>query len=121
MQSRLTENLPSHAEVVEVGPRDGLQSEQKGIPTEDKIHMVNMLSKAGLSRIEVTSFVSPKWVPQLADADAVMRAIDRHEGVHYSVLTPNMKVLHDDLGKLPRRSLTCGIPSQKTSTDVRSS
>lgn len=84
--------MPQHAEIVEVGPRDGLQSEQQSIPTETKIRMIDMLSKSGLSRVETTSFVSPKWVPQLADADAVMRAIERHEGVEYSVLTPNMKV-----------------------------
>eukprot|EP00892_Ulva_mutabilis_P006103 jgi/Ulvmu1/3865/UM018_0084.1 len=83
--------MPSHAQVVEVGPRDGLQSESASIPAGAKVRMVNMLSNSGLSRVEVTSFVSPKWVPQLADADEVMRTIDRRQGVQYSVLTPNMK------------------------------
>lgn len=96
LQAIATDYMPSHAQVVEVGPRDGLQSERIGIPTDLKVRMVNLLSLSGLSRIEVTSFVSPKWVPQLADADEVMKTIDRHEGVQYSVLTPNMKVLAND-------------------------
>jgi len=74
----------------EVGPRDGLQNEAAQVPTDQKIALVNMLSATGLSRIEVTSFVSPKWVPQMADAAEVMAGIDRRRGVEYSALTPNI-------------------------------
>ena len=77
--------------IFEVGPRDGLQNEQRIIPTADKILLVNMLSKSGLSRIEVTSFVSPKWVPQMADASEVLQGITRNTGVSYAALTPNMQ------------------------------
>jgi hydroxymethylglutaryl-CoA lyase len=75
----------------EVGPRDGLQNEPRPIPTADKIALVDMLSAAGLTRIEVTSFVSPRWVPQLADAAEVMAGITRRPGVTYAALAPNMK------------------------------
>lgn len=77
--------------IVEVGPRDGLQNEREEIPTERKIELVDALSNCGLKRIEVTSFVSPKWVPQLADAVDVMSGITRCPGVSYSVLAPNLK------------------------------
>ena len=77
--------------VYEVGPRDGLQNEAVQIPTAHKIELVNRLSAAGFSRIETTSFVSPKWVPQLADAADVLSGIDRRHGVVYSALTPNLK------------------------------
>lgn len=77
----------------EVGPRDGLQNEAKWIATADKIRLVDMLSAAGLARIEVTSFVSPKWTPQLADAAEVMAGINRAPGVAYAVLTPNLRAL----------------------------
>jgi isopropylmalate/homocitrate/citramalate synthase len=77
----------------QVGPRDGLQSEPDLVPTSVKTHLVDMLSETGLKHIEVTSFVSSKWVPQLADGAEVMDQIQRREGVTYSALTPNMKVL----------------------------
>ncbi len=77
--------------VYEVGPRDGLQNEAARIPTEDKIRLVDLLSATGLRRIEVTSFVSPKWVPQLADAAEVMAGITRAPGVVYATLTPNLR------------------------------
>lgn len=77
--------------VHEVGPRDGLQNEVVQVPTDVKIDLVNRLSEIGLAHIEVTSFVSPKWVPQLADASVVMESIQRLPGTCYSVLTPNMK------------------------------
>jgi hydroxymethylglutaryl-CoA lyase len=83
--------MPDRVEIVEVGPRDGLQNEARLIPAADKIALVNLLSQAGFSRIEVTSFVSPKWVPQLADAAEVMAGIIRRPGVTYAVLTPNLK------------------------------
>jgi len=75
--------------IVEVGPRDGLQNESRPIPTEAKIAFVDALSEAGYEEIEVTAFVSPKWVPQLADAEEVLREIRRREGVLYSALVPN--------------------------------
>ncbi|WP_428423730.1 hydroxymethylglutaryl-CoA lyase [Pararhizobium sp.] len=77
--------------IVEMAPRDGLQNEKVLIETQDKIRLVDMLSGCGFERIEVTSFVSPKWVPQLADAAEVMAGIIRRPGVRYSVLAPNMK------------------------------
>jgi isopropylmalate/homocitrate/citramalate synthase len=87
--SSIFASLPKRVTVVEVGPRDGLQNESALIPTEVKVRFVDALSGAGLPVIEVTSFVSPKSIPQLADADDVMRAIDRKPGVRYPVLVPN--------------------------------
>lgn len=78
-------------EIFEMGPRDGLQNEKRQIPTAEKIALVDLLSQAGFRRIEVTSFVSPKWVPQMADAAEVMAGIMRRPGISYAVLTPNMK------------------------------
>lgn len=78
-------------EIFEVGPRDGLQNEKRLIPAADKIALVDLLSQAGFRRIEVTSFVSPKWVPQMGDAAEVMAGITRAPGISYAVLTPNMK------------------------------
>jgi len=75
--------------IVEVGPRDGLQNEQAQIPTETKVSFVDALSEAGYDEIEVSAFVSPKWVPQLGDAEAVFQRIHRREGVIYSALVPN--------------------------------
>ncbi len=77
--------------IFEMGPRDGLQNEKKLIDTADKIKLVDLLSACGFSKIEVTSFVSPKWVPQLADAAEVLAGITRHEGISYAALTPNMR------------------------------
>ena len=77
--------------IVEVGPRDGLQNEPNFVPTEAKISFVNALSETGARDIEVTAFVSPKWVPQLKDATEVMHGIEKKEGVAYSVLVPNMR------------------------------
>ncbi|MCC0077225.1 MAG: hydroxymethylglutaryl-CoA lyase [Rhodobacter sp.] len=78
-------------EIFEVGPRDGLQNEKRPIPTAEKIALVDLLSGAGFRRIEVASFVSPKWVPQMADSGAVLAGIRRAPGVSYAALTPNMK------------------------------
>jgi hydroxymethylglutaryl-CoA lyase len=75
----------------EVGPRDGLQVEERFVPTEDKVALVNALSAAGLAKIEVTSFVSPKAIPQLRDAEIVLREITRRPGVVYSALVPNVR------------------------------
>ena len=82
---------PSRVKLVDVGPRDGLQNEKEPVPAAVKIELVHRLQEAGLRDIEVTSFVSPKWVPQMADAADVMAGIQRKAGVRYSVLTPNMK------------------------------
>ena len=83
--------LPSKVKLVEVGPRDGLQNEKQQVPASVKVELVHRLQDAGLTEIEVTSFVSPKWVPQMADAASVMAGIKRKNGVRYSVLTPNMQ------------------------------
>ena len=83
--------MTDYVEIFEMGPRDGLQNEKRLISTADKIALVDMLSGAGFRRIEVTSFVSPKWVPQMADAAEVMAGIRRSPDVSYAVLTPNMK------------------------------
>ena len=83
--------LPSKVKLVDVGPRDGLQNEKGAVPAAVKIELVHRLQDAGLTEIEVTSFVSPKWVPQMADAAEVMAGIKRKPGMRYSVLTPNMK------------------------------
>ena len=87
----MIEELPNHVTIVEMAPRDGLQNEKQPIETASKIELVNLLSDCGLGRIEVTSFVSPKWVPQLADAAAVMAGIERRPDVRYAALTPNMQ------------------------------
>lgn len=84
-------NLPSKVKIVDVGPRDGLQNEKQPVAAEVKISLVHRLQDAGLKEIEVTSFVSPKWVPQMADNAEVMHGVRRQPGVRYSVLTPNMK------------------------------
>jgi hydroxymethylglutaryl-CoA lyase len=85
--------LPSRVTLVEVGPRDGLQNEKAVVTAAQKVELVHRLQDAGLTEIEVTSFVSPKWVPQMADNAEVLAAIRRRPGVRYSVLTPNLKGL----------------------------
>lgn len=82
---------PTRVKLVEVGPRDGLQNEKQPVPAATKIELVHRLQEAGSKEIEVTSFVSPKWVPQMADNAEVMNGITRLPGVRYSVLVPNMK------------------------------
>ena len=83
--------LPAKVKLVEVGPRDGLQNEKQTVPAEIKISLVRRLQDAGLQEVEVTSYVSPKWVPQMADNAQVMSGIARKPGVRYSVLIPNVK------------------------------
>lgn len=85
--------MADHVTIFEMGPRDGLQNERKMIDTDDKVRLVDALSQCGFSKIEVTSFVSPKWVPQLADASDVMARIARIPDVSYAVLTPNLRGL----------------------------
>ncbi|MEX1030188.1 MAG: hydroxymethylglutaryl-CoA lyase [Paenibacillaceae bacterium] len=84
-------NLPHQVEIIEVGPRDGLQNEKKFIPTELKIKLIHALNKTGIKRMEATSFVSPKHVPQMADADIVYKSIDKLDGLQYMALIPNKK------------------------------
>ncbi|MDA7428715.1 hydroxymethylglutaryl-CoA lyase [Primorskyibacter aestuariivivens] len=85
--------MSDSVEIFEVGPRDGLQNEKRQIPTADKIALVDCLSRAGFRRIECASFVSPKWVPQMADSSEVLAGITRAPGVSYAALTPNMRGL----------------------------
>ena len=98
MTSRQTEpllsvNLPSRITVVEVGPRDGLQNEPRSVPAATKIDFIERLADAGLPVVEATSFVDPRWVPQLADAQEVMSGLTKKAGVRYPVLVPNAKGL----------------------------
>jgi hydroxymethylglutaryl-CoA lyase len=81
--------LPSAVTIYEVGPRDGLQNESRLIPTDDKVALIDALSETGLPAIELTSFVNPKWIPQLADGVEVARRVKRRPGVRYSALVPN--------------------------------
>ena len=81
----------SEVTIFEVGPRDGLQNEKDFIDTQIKVELINRLAEAGIKKIEATSFVSPKWVPQMADAGEVMQSISRQKGVVYSALTPNLR------------------------------
>ena len=83
--------LPSSVRIVDVGPRDGLQNEKAIVPTHVKVALIEKLADAGVPSIEATSFVSPKWVPQMADAADVMARVRRRPGVTYAVLTPNLK------------------------------
>ena len=90
-------SLPSHVRLVEVGPRDGLQNEAQPISVTDKVQLVDALSAAGLSYIEVGSFVSPKWVPQMAGSAEVFAQIQRKPGVTYGALAPNLRGFEDAL------------------------
>jgi hydroxymethylglutaryl-CoA lyase len=89
----IAERLPRRVTIYEVGPRDGLQNESRMVATADKVAFIDALSETGLPYIEATSFVNPRWIPQLADASEVSRAIRRREGVVYSCLVPNKKGL----------------------------
>ncbi|MGH8676465.1 MAG: hydroxymethylglutaryl-CoA lyase [Burkholderiales bacterium] len=84
-------NLPTRVRIVEVGPRDGLQNEKREVPTEVKLELIERLADAGLPAVEATAFVSPKWIPQMADHTEVLERIRRRPGVDYPVLTPNLK------------------------------
>jgi hydroxymethylglutaryl-CoA lyase len=104
--------LPTHVTLVEVGPRDGLQNESRPIPAATKIALVERLQRAGLREIEATSYVSPKWVPQMADAAEVMAGVTRHPGVRYSVLTPNLKGFEASLAGRPDEIVVFGAASE---------
>ena len=98
--------------IVEVGPRDGLQNESHPVPAHAKIEMVHRLQAAGLRRIETTSFVSAKWIPQLADAAEVMAGIQRQDGVRYSVLTPNLRGFESALAARADEVVVFGAASE---------
>jgi len=104
--------LPKQVTLVEVGPRDGLQNEQQPVVSAIKVELVHRLQAAGLREIEVTSFVSPKWVPQMADNARVMAGITRQPGVRYSVLTPNLKGLEAALPSRPDEIVVFGAASE---------
>ncbi|MBG6072920.1 MULTISPECIES: hydroxymethylglutaryl-CoA lyase [unclassified Polaromonas] len=104
--------LPAHVKLVDVGPRDGLQNEKQPVPAAIKIELVHRLQEAGLKNIEVTSFVSPKWVPQMADNAEVMAGIQRQPGVCYSVLTPNLQGFEASLDSHPDEIVVFGAASE---------
>ncbi|HEY8359177.1 MAG TPA: hydroxymethylglutaryl-CoA lyase [Ramlibacter sp.] len=105
-------NYPTKVKLVDVGPRDGLQNEKEPVPAAVKIELVHRLQDAGLTDIEVTSFVSPKWVPQMADNLEVMAGIARKPGVRYSVLTPNMKGFEASVAARPDEIVVFGAASE---------
>ncbi|NIE84642.1 MULTISPECIES: hydroxymethylglutaryl-CoA lyase [unclassified Burkholderia] len=103
---------PAAVKIVEVGPRDGLQNEKSFVPTETKIALVDQLSKAGFRNVEAASFVSPKWVPQMADGAELMAGIARRPGTIYSVLTPNLKGLENALAARADEVVIFGAASE---------
>ena len=104
--------LPKRVKLVDVGPRDGLQNEKQPVPAAVKIELVHRLQEAGLREIEVTSFVSPKWVPQMADNAEVMAGIQRQSGVRYSVLTPNLQGFEAAVKTQPDEIVVFGAASE---------
>ena len=105
-------DYPSQVLIVDVGPRDGLQNEKTQVPTAIKSELIRRLVDAGVRKLETTSYVSPKWVPQMADNEAVMNAITRRPGVCYSVLVPNMKGLEAALVGKPDEIVVFGAASE---------
>lgn len=105
-------NLPRRVRLIDVGPRDGLQNEKQPVPAAVKVELVHRLQAAGLKEIEVTSFVSPKWVPQMADNAEVMAGIHREAGVRYSVLTPNLQGFEAALKTKPDEIVVFGAASE---------
>ena len=105
-------SYPNRVRIVDVGPRDGLQNEKQPVPVEVKIGLVQRLQDAGLKEIEVTSYVSPKWVPQMADNHQVMSGMRRQSGVRYSVLTPNMKGFEAAQADKPDEIVVFGAASE---------
>ncbi|MCW5655105.1 hydroxymethylglutaryl-CoA lyase [Hydrogenophaga sp.] len=104
--------LPPRVQLIDVGPRDGLQNEKQPVPAAVKIELVQRLQAAGLREIEVTSYVSPKWVPQMADNHEVMAGIHRQGGVRYSVLTPNLKGYEAAVADRPDEIVVFGAASE---------
>ena len=105
-------SLPSQVRIIDVGPRDGLQNEKQPVPAAVKIGLVHRLQAAGLKEIEVTSYVSPKWVPQMADNHEVMSGMTRQGGVRYSVLTPNLKGYESAVLDKPDEIVVFGAASE---------
>ena len=105
-------SLPAKVKLVDVGPRDGLQNEKQPVPAAAKIELVHRLQEAGVMDIEVTSFVSPKWVPQMADNAQVMAGIQRKAGVRYSVLTPNLQGFEAAMQSDPDEIVVFGAASE---------
>ncbi|MEG0199395.1 MAG: hydroxymethylglutaryl-CoA lyase [Comamonas sp.] len=105
-------NYPARVKIIDVGPRDGLQNEKQPVPAAVKIALVHKLQEAGLKEIEVTSYVSPKWVPQMADNAEVMAGITRASGVLYSVLTPNLKGFEAAVASRPDEIVVFGAASE---------
>uniref|UniRef100_A0A2P2KNZ1 hydroxymethylglutaryl-CoA lyase n=1 Tax=Rhizophora mucronata TaxID=61149 RepID=A0A2P2KNZ1_RHIMU len=97
MKKQVLKGIPKSVKIVEVGPRDGLQNEKNIVATDVKVELIRRLVATGLPVVEATSFVSPKWVPQLADARDVMKAVCSLEGSRLPVLTPNLKVVHSHI------------------------
>ena len=112
MASYLSSQIPARVRIIDVGPRDGLQNEKTPVPSDTKIGLVQRLQSAGLQEIEVTSYVSPKWVPQMADNHAVMQGITRRDGVRYSVLTPNQQGFAAALQDQPDEIVVFGAASE---------
>jgi hydroxymethylglutaryl-CoA lyase len=108
----MASHLPTHVRIIDVGPRDGLQNEKTPVPADVKIGLVQRLQDAGLQEIEVTSYVSPKWVPQMADNHAVMQGMARRGGVRYSVLTPNLQGFEAALQDKPDEIVVFGAASE---------
>ncbi|MFC4699508.1 hydroxymethylglutaryl-CoA lyase [Glaciecola siphonariae] len=108
-------DTPSKVSIVEVGPRDGLQNEKTPLTVQDKVTLIDALSNTGLRRIEAGSFVSPKWVPQMANSDAVLTSIARQQGISYSALTPNMRGLTDALAAKADEVAVFGAASESFS------
>ena len=105
-------SLPHRVRLIDVGPRDGLQNEKQPVPAAVKVELVHRLQAAGLKEIEVTSFVSPKWVPQMADNAEVMAGLQRESGVRYSVLTPNLQGFEAALKTKPDEIVVFGAASE---------
>ena len=103
---------PTRVKIIDVGPRDGLQNEKQPVPAQVKVELVQRLQDAGLAEIEVTSYVSPKWVPQMADNHEVMQALQRKGGVRYSVLTPNLKGYEAAVQDRPDEIVVFGAASE---------
>ena len=104
--------IPSRVRLIDVGPRDGLQNEAQPVPAAVKVELVHRLQAAGLQEIEVTSFVSPKWVPQMADNAVVMAGLERPAGVRYSVLTPNLQGFEAAVKTCPDEIVVFGAASE---------
>ena len=105
-------SYPKRVKLIDVGPRDGLQNEKSPVPAAVKIELVHRLQEAGVKEIEVTSFVSPKWVPQMGDNAEVMAGVERKSDVLYSVLTPNMKGYEAAVASKPDEIVVFGAASE---------